>query len=112
MYFMLESVSQLTRPSVCLPFKNLNHDFQFSKLSVKTDLENELMVAEGKERENVWMLMHTLLCLKQVTNEGLLYSTWNSAQCYAAACMGGKFGGKWVRIYVWLRPLTVHMNLS
>ena len=50
MYFMLESVSQLTRPSVCLPFKNLNHDFQFSKLSVKTDLENELMVAEGKER--------------------------------------------------------------
>ena len=48
MYFMLESVSQLTRPSVCLPFKNLNHDFQFSKLSVKTDLENELLVAEGK----------------------------------------------------------------
>ena len=50
MYFMLESVSQFTRPSVCLPFKNLNHDFQFSKLSVKTDLENELMVAKGKDR--------------------------------------------------------------
>ena len=43
---MLESVSQLTRPSVCLPFKNLNDDFQFSKLSVKRDLENELMVAK------------------------------------------------------------------
>ena len=58
---MLESVSQLTRPSVCLPFKNLNHDFQISKLSVETDLENELMVAggEGIVREFV-MAMHTL----------------------------------------------------
>ena len=58
---MLESVSQLTRPSVCLPFKNLNDDFQFSKLSVKRDLENELMVAEGEVI--VWefvMAMHTL----------------------------------------------------
>ena len=35
---------------MCLAFKNLNHDFQFSKLSVKTDLENELMVAKGKDR--------------------------------------------------------------
>ena len=43
---MLESVSQLTGPSVCLPFKNLNDDFQFSKLSMKIDLENELMVAK------------------------------------------------------------------
>ena len=49
MYIMLESVSQLTRPSVCLPFKNLNHEFQISKLSVETDLENELMVAKGKD---------------------------------------------------------------
>ena len=49
MYIMLENISQLTRPCVCLPFKNLNHDFQFSKLSVKTDLENKLLVAEGKE---------------------------------------------------------------
>ena len=35
MYFMLKSVSQLTRPCVCLPLKDLNHDFQFSKSSVK-----------------------------------------------------------------------------
>ena len=58
---MLESVSQLTRPSVCLPFKNLNDDFQFSKLSVERDLENELMVAggEGIVMEFV-MAMHTL----------------------------------------------------
>ena len=50
MYIMLESVSQLERSCVYLTFKNLNHDFQFSKLSVKTDLENELMVAKGKDR--------------------------------------------------------------
>ena len=31
--------------------------------------------------------------LKWGTNKDLLYSTWNSAQCYAAAWMGGRFGG-------------------
>ena len=58
---MLESVSQVMRLCVCFPFKDLNHDFQFSKLSVKRDLENELMVAggEGIVREFV-MAMHTL----------------------------------------------------
>ena len=36
--------------ALCMsPSKNLNWDFQFSKLSVKTDLENKLLVAEGKE---------------------------------------------------------------
>ena len=49
MYIMLENISQLTRPCVCLPFKNLNHDFQFSKLSVETDLEIELTVGKGKD---------------------------------------------------------------
>ena len=110
MYIMLESVSQLERSCVYLTFKNLNHDFQFSKLSGKT--EDELMVATVKDRQNVWMLMHKLLYLKQVTNEGLLYSTWNSAQCYVAAWMGVKFGGEWVHVYVWLHPFTVHMKLS
>ena len=33
--FMLKSVSQVMRLCVCLPFKDLNHNFQFSKLSVK-----------------------------------------------------------------------------
>ena len=91
---MLESVSQLTRPYVCLPFKNLNHDFQFSKLSVKTDLDNELMDArgEGIVREIV-MVMH-ILYLKQITNKDLSYSTWNSnsAHCCMAAWIGGDLG--------------------
>ena len=45
--------------ALCMsPSKNLNHDFQFSKLSVKTDLENELLVAEGKNREFGWSCTH------------------------------------------------------
>ena len=37
-------------------------------------------------------LLVTLLYLKWITNKDLLYSTWNSAQCYAAAWIGGWFG--------------------
>ena len=51
--------------------------------------------------------MYTLLCLKQITNGDLLYSTWNSAQCYAAAGMGGEFKGKWMHVCVWLSPFAV-----
>ena len=32
-------------------------------------------------------VMHTLLYLKWITNKNLLYSTWNSAQCYVPAWM-------------------------
>ena len=38
--------------------------------------------------------MYTLLYIKWITNEDLLYSTGNSAQCYMAAWMGGEFGGR------------------
>ena len=36
--------------------------------------------------------LYTLLYLKWITNEDLLYCTRNSAQCYVAAWMGGEFG--------------------
>ena len=39
-------------------------------------------------------VMYTLLYLKWITNKNLLYSTWNAAQCYMAAWMGGEFGGE------------------
>ena len=26
--------------------------------------------------------------------------------------MGGKFGGEWIHVYLWLNPLTVHLRLS
>ena len=38
--------------------------------------------------------MCALLYLNWISNKDLLYSTWNSAQCYVAAWMGREFGGK------------------
>ena len=55
---------------------------------------------------------HTLLYLKWITNKDLLYSTWNSAQWYVAAWMGGEFGGEWIQVFVWLSPFAVHLKLS
>ena len=52
------------------------------------------------------MVMYTLLYLKWITNKHLLYSTWNSAQCYEAAWMGGEFGAEWTHLYVWLSPIA------
>ena len=50
-------------------------------------------------------LMYTykiiLLYLKWITNKDLLYSTWNSAQCYVAAWMGGEFGREWIHVYLY-----------
>jgi len=40
------------------------------------------------------MGMYTLLYLKWIINKDLLYSTYNSAECYVAAYMGGEFGGE------------------
>ena len=40
------------------------------------------------------MYMYTLLCLKWKNNNDLLYSTWNSAQCYMTAWIGGEFRGE------------------
>ena len=74
-----------------------------------TDLENELMVAGGEG--TVKDFGKVMLYLKQITNKNLLHSTWNSAQCYVAAWMGGRFGGEWTRVYIWLRPFAVHLKL-
>ena len=50
--------------------------------------------------------------LKWIINKDLLYSTWNSAQCYVTAWMGGKFGGEWIHVYVWLSPFIVPLKPS
>ena len=50
---------------------------------------------EGWERRIVrefGMDKHMLLYLKWITNKDLLYSTWNSAQCYVAAGWEGGLG--------------------
>ena len=46
------------------------------------------------------MDLYTLLYFKWIAIKDLLCSTWNSAQCYVAAWMGGEFGGEWMRAYV------------
>jgi hypothetical protein len=52
-----------------------------------------------------------LLYLKWITNKGLLYSTWNSAQCCVAAWMGGEFGEERTYGNVWLSPFAVYLKL-
>ena len=71
------------------------------------------MIARGEEwRKRIvrefGINMYTLLYFKWITNKVLLYSTGNSAQCY----VGGKCGGEWIRVYVWLSPFTVHLKPS
>ena len=60
------------------------------------------MVARGKDGvvREFGIDRNTLLYLKWITNNVLLYSTGNSAQCYVAAWMGGEFGGEWIHVYV------------
>ena len=43
-------------------------------------------------------VMYTLLYLKWITNKDLLYSTWNSTQCYVPAWIGRGFGGEWIHV--------------
>ena len=58
-----------------------------------TNLENKLMAAGGEGIvKDFGKVMYTLLYLKWITNKNLLCSTWNSAQCYVAAWMGGGLG--------------------
>ena len=68
-------------------------------------------LGEGIGRE-FGVEMYTLLYLKWIANKDLLYSTWNSAQRYVAAWMGGEFGGEWTHVYVWLSPFAVHLKPS
>ena len=44
--------------------------------------------------------MYTLLYLKGITNEDLLYSPRNSAECHVATEMGGEFGKEWIHVHV------------
>jgi len=74
------------------------------------DLENELMVAGGSDR-NFEKITYTLLHVKLMTDKHLLYSTWDSAQCYVPALMEGEFGGEWVHMYAWLSPSAVRLKL-
>ena len=58
------------------------------------------------------MDMDTLLYLTWRTSKDLLNSTENSAQCRAAAWLGGEFGGAWIHVCVCLSPFAVHLKVS
>ena len=42
----------------------------------------------------------------------VLYSTWNSAQCYVPAVMGEGFRGEEIHVYVWKNPFAIYLKLS
>ena len=70
-------------------------------------------VVKSRTRLNNWMTtMYMLLYVKWITNNNLLYSTWNSSQSYMATWMGREFGGEWIHVYVWLSPITIHLKQS
>ena len=55
-----------------------------------------------------WMDMYTLLYLKWIANEDLLYSPgmlWGSLD-------GKGVWGEWIHVYMWLGPFAVHLKLS
>ena len=66
---------------------------------------------EGTVRE-FGMDMYALLYLKWITNKDLLCTTWDSAQGYMAAWMGGESGGEQIHVHVSLSPFTVHLKVS
>ena len=87
-----------------------------NELTYKT--ENKFMVArkwgrmgEGIVRE-FGKVVHTLIYFKWITKKDILYSTWNSAQCYLAVWMGGRFRGEWKHVYIWLNSFAVHLKIS
>ena len=57
----------------------------FTKRNRDTDIESKRMVTKGGKGCGMnWEIgidIYTLLGIKKITNENLLYSTWNSTQC-------------------------------
>ena len=60
----------------------------------------------------MYLSIPNFLTILWITHKDLLYNTANSAQCYMAVWMGGKFGGEWIYVYVWLSLFVVHLRLS
>ena len=55
---------------------------------------------------------HELSAVFKVDNQqGPLFSTWNSAQCYGSLDKRG-VREEWIHVYVWLSPFAVHVKLS
>ena len=57
------------------------------------------------------MDMYTLLYLKWITSEDLLYSTGNCLML-CGSLEGGESGGERIHVHLWLSPFAVHLKLS
>ena len=68
----------------------------------------------GRMNWDVGMDMYTLriLCIKQRTNENLLYSTGNPARCSVMTQMGRKAKNSGIHEYVWLIHFAVQQKLT
>ena len=74
----------------------MSHIHNFFSSVVKTiKISSPGSWGEGWEEgivKDLGINMYTQLYFKWITNKDILYSTENSAQCYAAGWMRGKFG--------------------
>ena len=70
-----------------------------------------MLPKSGKEIQGIKIDMYTLLYLKQITSNDLLYSIGNSAQCDLPAWMQGDIGGECIHVYPWLSPFVVQLKL-
>ena len=56
--------------------------------------------------------LYALLYLKWITNKDLLYTTWNSGQCYVTVWMGGNLAGR-MDTCIWMaESFAVDLKLS
>ena len=90
--------------------KNLQNTNRFTDLENKHDCQQGRI--GGRIIREFGIDMYTSLYLKLITNKDLKYGTGNSAQCYVVAWMGGKFGGEWIYVHVWLSCFAVYLELS
>ena len=67
---------------------------------------------EARIVRELGMDMYTVLYLTWTTNRDFLYSTWNAAQCHAAAWKGAGFGQNGFMLCVWLSAFAAHLNLT
>ena len=87
-------------PDLCQPPKTLPdsllspHSNPFKTLQKETHrLRKQIHGCQGEGIvKDFGKIMYTLLYLKWIANKNLLYSTWNSAQCYVLAWVGGGVG--------------------
>ena len=89
-------------------------DEQLQSRNRDTDVENKLMYTKGGRGSGMnWEIgiyIYTLVCIKQITNENLLYSTGNSTQCSVVTKMGRKSKKQGIYVYVYLIHFAVQQK--